>query len=317
MGDRKMESRWTAKRLLAFGFIIAVFIGMLLFSNIGQISKGKDWEVSEDGLLEYSLSAPEFQLKLSESSSNSKLYQVEFTSRGEQMAGLLRMPQPENDSGGLNKSIPGIVLLPGATVNKEREQGLAKFLCGLGYATVTLDQRNLGATDPQGDFQMFLRGMEPTEHKMVYDALACAEILRSLPEIDPNHIIYAGESSGGRIAIIACALDSKSQGVVAISTCGYGTGAAIASGELSDSQMIRFYRSIDPDTYLGQIPPRKLVMIHSRNDTVVPYERAEMTFAQAFLPKVLHAVGCAKHGYCTEMNGFLEKELKGHELLSS
>jgi len=51
-------------------------------------------------------------------------------------------------------------------------------------------------------------------------------------------------------------------------------------------------------------------MIHSQNDTVIPYEYAEQTFAQALQPKILYTVGCAKHGYCTEMNAFLEKELK-------
>jgi len=88
----------------------------------------------------------------------------------------------------------------------------------------------------------------------------------------------------------------------------YGLGDR--SGRIFDPQSIRFYRSIDPDTYLGKIPPRKLVMIHSQNDTVIPYEYAEQTFAQALQPKILYTVGCAKHGYCTEMNAFLEKELK-------
>jgi fermentation-respiration switch protein FrsA (DUF1100 family) len=298
-----------AMRWLAMGLIVAAFICVLLFSDAGMVSKGKDWGVTEDGLLEYSLSAPDYSLRPSENTSNSTLYEVKFTSRGEQIEGLLRMPQPEKDRGDQNKSIPGIVLLPGATVTKEREQGLAKYLCGLGYATLTLDQRNLGATNPQADLEMFLQGMEPTEHKMVYDALASAEILRGRPEIDPNLIIYAGESNGGRVAIIACALDAKARKVVAISTCGYGTDAA--SRVLSDPEMIRFYRSVDPDTYLGKITPRKLVMIHSLNDTVIPYEYAEQTYAKASEPKILHTVGCAKHGYCTEMNAFLEKELRG------
>jgi len=202
-------------RWLIAGFIIAAVIGMLLFSDAGLVGKSKDERVPGDGLLEYSPSAPEFLLKLSEDSGSSKLYHVEFTSHGMKMAGLLRSPRLESGLGSQNKSIPGIVLLPGATVTKEREQGLAKYLCSLGFATITIDQRNLGVTDPQGDLQMFLQGMEPTEHKMVYDALACAEILRSLPGIDPGRIIYAGESNGGRIAIIACALDARAQGVVA------------------------------------------------------------------------------------------------------
>ena len=114
---------------------------------------------------------------------------------------------------------------------------------------------------------------------MAYDALAAAEILRIRPEIDPENIIYARESNGGRFAIIACALDPTAKGVLAISTCGYGTDAAIASEEVVDKDLVRFYRSIDPETYLNKIAPRPLVMIHSRNDTIIPYQLAEQTYA--------------------------------------
>ena len=137
---------------------------------------------------------------------------------------------------------------------------------------------------------------------MVYDALAAGEILRSRPEIDPERIIYAGESNGGRFAVMACALDPATKGVLAISTCGYGTDAAIASAGLVDKDLIRFYRSIDPETYLGKITPRPLVMIHSRNDTVIPYHLAEQTYARGMQPKRLHTVWCSVHGYCAEMN---------------
>jgi dienelactone hydrolase len=201
------------------------------------------------------------------------------------------------------------VLLPGATVTKEREQGVAKYLCGLGFAIITLDQRNLGATDMQGDLQMFLNGIEPTEHKMVHDALAAAEVLRSQTEIDPNRILYVGESNGGRFAIIACALDPKARGVIAISTSGYGIDAAIASGMLKDPNTIRFYKSIDPETYLSKIPPRKLVMFHSINDPVIPYEYANSTYEKALQPKSFYTVKCHMHGLCTDMDASLEKEL--------
>ncbi len=79
-----------------------------------------------------------------------------------------------------------MVLLPGATITKEREQGLAKLLSGLGYATMALDQRNLGGIDVGGDLEMFLNGQEPTEYKMVHDALAAAEVLRMQPGDRPG-----------------------------------------------------------------------------------------------------------------------------------
>jgi fermentation-respiration switch protein FrsA (DUF1100 family) len=101
--------------------------------------------------------------------------------------------------------------------------------------------------------------------------------------------------------------------VIGISTCGYDTKAAIAhaaaAGQAVDPEAVRFYISIDPESYLDGIPPRPLVMIHSRNDTVIPYQMAERTFSRAFQPKRMHAVNCTVHGYCQEMAGAVEEEL--------
>ncbi|MBE0516704.1 MAG: alpha/beta hydrolase [Methanophagales archaeon] len=168
----------------------------------------------------------------------------------------------------------------------------------------------VGVIDIPGDLQLFLNGNEPTEHKMVHDARAAAEVLRNQPGIDPDRIVYAGESNGARFAIITCALDLKARGVIAISTCGYSIDAAIASGKLVEPDQIRFYQSIDPETYLSKIPPRKFVMIHSVNDTIIPYENAEQTYTKAFEPKELYTVECATHGYCTEMAAHLKTELE-------
>jgi hypothetical protein len=255
---------------------------------------------------------PQYNLSGPINDGNNTLSLVQFQSRDMQMAGLLRIPMQAGtgqNSAAKAGRVPGIVLLPGATVTKEREQGLAKYLADLGYATLTLDQRNLGATDARSDLQLFMRGLEPTEHKMVYDALSAAAILRAQPGIDPDRIIYAGESNGGRFAIIACALDAKARGVLAISTSGYGTDAAVAKAGLTDKDTIRFYRSIDPETYLSKITPRPFAMIHSMNDPVIPYQLAEKTYTLASQPKSFDTVGCTKHGYCTDMKAYIEKRL--------
>lgn len=297
------------KRPLLMGLLVIVAIAA--FVGLQSLSENKqDWSVTSDGLLDYPPSVPGYQLKHIQTSNNSTLYEVRFTSRDVQIAGLLRMPPiKQEDKEKPDKGIPGIVLLPGATVTKEREQGVAKYLCGLGFATITLDQRNLGATDMQGDLQMFLKGIEPTEHKMVHDALAAAEVLRNQPKIDPNRILYVGESNGGRFAVIACALDPKARGVIAISASGYGIETAIASGMLKDPETIRFYKSIDPETYLSKIPPRKLVMFHSIDDPVIPYEYANSTYEKALQPKNFYTVKCRMHGHCADMDASIEREL--------
>ncbi len=295
---------------------VAIFIGWMGLPGSTPATKinSLDWRVEDDGRLDYLILKPEFNLSEEKVDGNSSLITVRYASRGAEMAGLLRIPRfskTVRDEENKKDGIPGIVLLPGATVTKEREQGLAKRLADLGYATMTLDQRNLGAIDVNADLELFMEGSEPVEHMMIYDALSAAEILRSVPEIDPEKIIYAGESNGARTAIIACALDERARGVLAISTCGYGTDAAVARSGIEDEDTIRFYRSIDPDTYLPLISPRPLAMIHSRNDTVIPYPLAERTFALAYQPKSLISVDCTVHGYCPEMDERIEKGLKG------
>jgi len=299
-----MLERRTGKGLMLLVGVIALFLGWHFFSDS---SSAGQWTVSDEGILDYIVSMPEYNLSPPEGDGNSTLSTVQFQSRDANAAALLRIPFGDE----MNRSIPGIVLLPGATVSKEREQKLARHLADLGFASITLDQRNLGVIDPKADLQMFLKGEEPTEYKMVYDALAAGDVLRSRPEIDPTRIIYAGESNGGRFAIMACALDRRARGVLAISTCGYGTGGVVASAGVVDKNQVRFYRSIDPETYLSRIAPRPLVMIHSRNDTIIPYQLAEQTYARGMQPKRLHTVGCNVHGYCAQMNEAIKEELLG------
>ncbi|HPJ85202.1 MAG TPA: alpha/beta hydrolase [Methanothrix sp.] len=296
-----MRKRRPIAWLIAVLGIGALFAGVFLSSEIKD-----EWRVAEDGFLEYPPPAPEYRFISSEDPSDSNLFEVRFSSRGAEVAGLLRTPeaQPQQPGG-----VPGVVLLPGATVTKEREQGLAKFLSGLGYASVALDQRNMGGVDIQGDLETFLEGQEPTEYKMVHDALAAAEVLRMQPEIDPGRIVYVGESNGGRFAIIASALDPKSRGVIAISTSGYGVEEEIDSLRMTNPDAVKFLRSIDPDTYLKKIPPRKFVMIHSKSDPVIPIAYARRTYEKAPEPKAMHIVECATHGRCEEMDPYIEEEL--------
>lgn len=285
------------KRSLAIGIIFIVVI----ISLTGCVTR-QEWSVNEGGFLKYSKCEPDYQSTPLETTDNYTLCGVDFTSRDANIKGLIRIPSAEH-------SVPGIVLLPGATVSKEGEQSLAKYLCDLGYASIAIDQRNLGGIDMEGDLEMFLHDKEPTQHRMVHDALCAAGVLRKQPEIDPDMIVYLGESNGGRFAIIACALDSRARGVIAISTCGYGIDMSVASGRMRDPDMIRFYRSIDPDTYLNNIRPGTLVMIHSLNDPIIPYDSAQQTYIKIGGPKSLHTIEKEGHGYCAEMNPFLREEL--------
>ena len=143
---------------------------------------------------------------------------------------------------------------------------------------------------------------------MVFDALRSVDVLRQDSRIDAQKIAIIGESNGGRFAIIAAALDPGIKGVIGISTSGYDTESQLVN--VRDENVTRFYRSIDPNTYLGFIPPRRFVMMHSDNDNIIPIDLARKTFEKAKEPKQFYNVTTGTHGYSEGMRAPLENEIK-------
>ena len=298
-------------KFLLLGFLL-ILVGVfgVLYNPSNSNHAAAPWEVSEAGTLSFPqrgesvFTAKEIKdVYAPEKSDTLKL--LSFESKGDKIQALLRIPANSNSS---SLASPGIVLLPGATVSKEAEQGLAVELSKMGYATLTIDQRNLGGVNVEKDLELFRNGLEPTEYTMVYDALKAADVLAAQPEIDPKKLAILGESNGGRFAVLACALDPSLKGVIGISTAGYGT-EDINPAAVADAKTYRFYRSVDPDTYIPKLPPAKFVLIHSLNDTLIPHETALKTFALAKEPKAMYNVSDATHGYTASMRPYLEKEL--------
>jgi fermentation-respiration switch protein FrsA (DUF1100 family) len=316
--SRKKESKKSAfsrikaiKPKFIFLGILLISVGIfgVLYNPVNYSQRASLWSVSEAGTLSFTKrEEPLFTtheikyIYFPENSDTLKL--LSFESQGDKIQALLRIPANSNSSLGF----PGIILLPGATVRKESEQGLAVELSKMGYATLAIDQRNLGSVSVEKDLELFRRGLEPLEYTMVYDALKAADVLAVQPEIDPNRFAILGESNGGRFAVIACALNPSLKGVIGISTAGYGT-EDIDPTFVADNKTYRFYRSIDPDTYLPTLSPVKFVLIHSFNDTVISHKAALKTFALAKEPKVIYNVSDATHGYTPSMHPYLEKEL--------
>lgn len=291
--------------ILGFLFILVGVFGVL-YNPSNSTGAAAPWEVSEAGILSFPereepvFTAQEIEdIYAPENSDTLKL--LSFESKGEKIKALLRIPSNFSSS-------PGLVLLPGAGVSKEAEQGLAAELSKMGYSTLTLDQRNLGSINTERDLELFKAGLDPVEYTMVYDALKASDVLAVQPEINPEKLAILGESNGGRFAIIACALNPSLKGVIGISTAGYGT-EEIDSSLADDPEAYQFYRSIDPDTYLSSLQPAKFVQIHSFNDPVISHNLALRTYSLAKEPKAMYNVTEGTHGYTSSMRPYLKKEL--------
>ncbi len=288
----------SSRIFVIFGILVLL---LLIYYFIPQ---GNDlWTVSNEGILSYPENRGKVDVKILkiESTPDYILRTISFQSKDYTVEGLLRIPVE-------GKKVPGVVILPGATVPKEGTQTLADIFSKMGYASIGIEQRNRGGVDMEYDYSLWKKALEPVEHKMVFDALRAADVLRQEPSVDPGRIAIVGESNGGRFAIIAAAIDPGITGVIGISTSGYDTESQI--GNIRDENMIRFYRSIDPETYLGSIPPGKFVMIHSVNDTIIPIHLAGNTFKKAKEPKQFYTVTTGTHGYSEGMKEALETELR-------
>ena len=264
------------------------------------------WFVDKSGYLYYPLDRGHVKFRRENYSETSALLvsKVVFQSTRGNIYGLL--VQPKN----ITEPLPGIVLLPGAGVSKESEIKLAEKISLLGAAVLTIDQRGVGETDGdfnsiENDYKDFLNSREPLQHLMVYDALRSYDLLYSAPFIDPDRIMIAGESLGGRIAIIAAALDKNIKGALVISSAGFDFEMT------NDTRVNAFLQSIDPNHYIGLIAPRKLVIIHNSYDKIVPLESALNSFKKADEPKqfvLVNDTNC-NHGYCDSMYGGLVEAL--------
>lgn len=257
-----------------------------------------EWLVDKDGYLYYPLNRGDITFNRANYSENDSILvsRIIFPSRDTYVYGFLALPKS------VSAEIPGIVYLPGAGVSKEAKLELAKEIAEIGAAVLVIDQRGVGETDGyfptlNEDYDSFINAKEPVQHLMVYDALRAYDLLYSAPFVDPNRIIIAGESLGGRIAIIAASIDRHVNGVLAISSAGFDFK------EKGDLNRDAFLKSIDSDHYIDLISPRKLVMMHALSDDIIPIASAVNSFSKAQGPKqfiLVNETGCA-HGYCDAM----------------
>lgn len=256
------------------------------------------WLVDKDGYLIYPLDRGDVKFRREDYGidGNLSIHKIIYQSKNGNIYGLLVLPTTAAEL------LPGVVLLPGAGVSKESELELAKKIALLDAAVLVIDQRGVGETNGivpnlDEDYASFLKGEEPYQHLMVYDALRAYDLLKSAPFTDSDRVIIVGESLGGRIAIIATAIDRNIKGVLLISSAGFDFKGG------PDENKNRFLKSVDADNYIGLITPRKLVMMHNTNDKIVPLSSAINSYQKVQEPKqfvLVNDTSC-NHGYCDSM----------------
>ncbi len=292
------------KTLFAGIIAILVIAGLYYFLSVEKPSQ--KWSVAPDGTFSYpeNRGVVQYEELILKDTTDFTLSKIIYESKGERIYALLRVPKTSSN-------VPAMVMLPGALVTKEGQQGVAEFFQKNGFATLALDERGNGGetqggiTSMEAEYASYMNEAEPVSHLMVFDALRAFDILQEHDMIDKDKIGFYGESMGGRFAIIAAALEPRAKFLIGVSTSGYGSGKQ----RFDDEIVARFYASIDPDSYVGRISPRNVVLVHAANDPMVPLEMAKSTYYYANKPKQFIEVDSACHGLCEEMRAPLLEEL--------
>ncbi len=293
------------KKSLFLGLIIVFIVisSLLLYyffiNNISSVSAADSVYYPSDR------GNPVYNITFKEQNGTIDIYNLNFKSKSflnysTEIYGLLFMPHDK-------ENLSAIILLPGGGGTKEAETDLSLKIANLGYAVFTFDQRGVGETggiylDPQTDYEFFSQTGESIQHLSVYDPLVAFDILTNIKAINKNDIAIAGESMGGRYAIIAAAVEKRLRGVIAISTSGFDIK--------NDNQPYDPYLlSIDPDNYINKISPNKVFILYGSNDSVIPLNDTELTFSLAKEPKKFFIAQGCNHGFCDGMYNELKQDL--------
>ncbi len=307
--EAEAQKRKNRNKLLTFAIalgtlaIVLVIAYLFFFSGNGG---GSNWHLDSSGLLAFDARPAVIATSASvETTQNWTLEKIAYKSFGGNVYALLRIPANVTKP-------PVVIVLPGATVNKEADAGMAKALASWGYATLTLDERgNNGETpgpwanDLNSGYAAFANGGDPVQYEQVYDVLLAYDYIRSRNDLDTGNVAVLGESMGGRFAIVATALEPGLKAAFTISGGPYGVQG-------SDVTLAKFIKSIEPAGYLSKLPPRKLVMFHFTNDTIIPVASGRQLFDAASQPKAWHEYNGEVHGvYNSTYAPDLHDELKG------
>lgn len=236
-----------------------------------------------------------FESSILETNQNYSLEKIVYESQSEKIYAHLYVPVS-------NKPASALIYIPAAGATKEGLGNVAKEIASNGYAVLLIDMRGLGETKGvniplEQESEAYQKGEIPQSFMYIYDALKAFDLLYNDKRIDKDKIIFTGESLGARTSITAAAMEKRSKGAIVFSTAGFNSQHP-------------FVMIVDPDNYVSKISPRRLVMFHSLDDKVVPFDAANNTFSKAKEPKemIIMPKPC-DHGWCFQIEKRFFEEL--------
>jgi fermentation-respiration switch protein FrsA (DUF1100 family) len=194
---------------------------------------------------------------------------------------------------------PCVLVLHGAGSRKENHVDFARVATGHGFVALTFDNRGHGASEGE------------LGARVVHDLQRLVSMAAALPQVDERRIALRGSSMGGLLAIHAGAVSEQVAAVVAICPAAEHMmledlrrlargeppppGSALEAIRVDAPGLVAWLEEHDVREAVRLLGEKPLMLVHARDDEVIPYEFSEELYERALEPKRLLIVEGGNH----------------------
>ena len=193
------------------------------------------------------------------------VHDVSFESGGSRVKGYLLLPPGEGRR-------PAVVFVHGSGGNRADLIGQAAWLAARNVVTLTLTEPSTSSAPvPADSLSGRLRQVRDVQVNDVVAVRRAVDVLRTLPQVDPERIGYVGYSAGGNTGALAAASEPRLKALVLLSAGAAQLSTFVAQAPANlRPQVRRILGSIHPIRYVALARPGTLLLENGRRDEVVP-----------------------------------------------
>jgi alpha-beta hydrolase superfamily lysophospholipase len=191
------------------------------------------------------------------------------------------------------------VVLHGAGSQKQNHADFARVATSHGFVALTFDNRGHGQSEGK---------LSP---RTVVDVQRLVRMLTQRPEVDARRVAARGSSMGGLLAIHAAAASTDIAAVVAICPATEQLmledlrkiargeppppGSALETMRVDAPALVAWLEEHDVRDAVSRLGPKPLMLVHARDDEVVPYAVSEELYECAAEPKRILVLEAGHH----------------------
>jgi dienelactone hydrolase len=193
------------------------------------------------------------------------VHDVSFESGGGRVEGYLLLPPGKGRR-------PAVVFVHGSGGDRDDLIGQAAWLAARNVVTLTLTEPSTTrAPVPAPSLPVRLRQVQDVQVNDVVAVRRAVDVLRTLPQVDPERIGYVGFSAGANTGTLVAASEPRVQALVLLSSGAAPLSTFVAQAPRNlRAQVRRILGSIHPIRYVALARPGTLLLENGRRDEVVP-----------------------------------------------